>query len=163
MACRGAHFAIERKTARWLLAAADDDELVAVVDELEEQWDRDHLFETDKAWDALHRCLSDGTLDPEAGEPPLNQCFFGGRMLNQEDEYFVVLLTPAAVKRVATALEAVTEAWLRERYFDLEFPDYDGEKEEEDFRSAWSSFVGLPAFFARAAEEKRYVVFTVDQ
>lgn len=25
-----------------------------------------------QAWDALHRCLSDGTLDVTGGEPPLN-------------------------------------------------------------------------------------------
>jgi hypothetical protein len=40
---------------------------VAVVEEIEEAWESP--FETDKAWDALHRCLSDGTLDVTSGEP----------------------------------------------------------------------------------------------
>jgi len=163
MSCRGVHFAIEGDLAERLLAVPDDEALVEIVqEELEETWDKDHLFETDKAWDALHRCLGDGTLDPEGGEPPLNQCFFGGRVLNDEPDYFVVLLEPEEVARIAVALGSVTESWLRERYFTLEMPEYPG-KSEEDFDYTWSSFEGLPQFFARAAAERRYVIFTVDQ
>src|SRR5262245_34703796 len=125
MGCRGVHFAIDAGQAERLLAAEDDDELIDIVqEEIEEKWELAH--ETDKAWDALHRCLSNGTLNSDEGEPPLNRVFFGGRVLNEQDDYFVVLVTPVEVKEIAAALAKVTEAWLRGRYFELAFPDYQG-------------------------------------
>ncbi|MBX3221374.1 MAG: YfbM family protein [Labilithrix sp.] len=161
MACRGVHFAIRAEQAERLLAAEDDDELLAIVEEIEEEWES--AFESDKAWDALHRCLSSGTLDVSEGEPPLNRAFFGGRVLNREADYFVVLVVPEEVREVAGALAKVTEEWLRRRYFDVPFPDYQSEKSEEDCAYALSNFEGLPEFFARAAADGRYVIFTVDQ
>jgi hypothetical protein len=76
----GVHFAIGAEDAKRLLAGADDEELVAIVEEIDDAWES--AFETDKAWDALHRCLSDGTLNVTSGEPPLNRVFFGGQVLN---------------------------------------------------------------------------------
>lgn len=164
MACRGVHFAIQEGTAARLLDAESDDDLVRVVqEEIEGVWDKDHLFETDKAWDALHRCLSDGTLNVTGGTPPLNLCFFGGYVLNRTSDYFVVLLKPDQVADVARAMRAVTKEWLRERYATLDFPQYDGEKSSGDFEYAWKWFAGLPDFFERAAVAGRHVVFTVDQ
>ena len=152
---------ITAQQAKRLREAGDDDELREVVDEIEEEWDG--AFETDKAWDALHRCFSNGTLDPEEGDAPLNLVFFGGRVLNEDDTDVVVLLTPTEVKEVAAALRGVTEAWLRKRYFDLPFPDYQTEKSEEDWRYTIGQFAGLPEFFAQAAGARRHVIFTVSQ
>lgn len=161
MACRGVHFAINAEQAGRLLGAKCDDELIGVVEEIEEEWDV--AYETDKAWDALHRCLSNGTLNSGEGKPPLNRVFLGGKTLNEGEDYFVVLVTPAEVKDVARALAQVTEAWLQSRYFDTPFADYQGEKSEEDWEYTLGHFEGLPEFFARAASEGRYVIFTVDQ
>lgn len=124
---------------------------------------RGAAFETDKAWDALHRSLSDGTLDVTGGEPPLNRVFFGGRVLNEEPDYFVVLSTPDEVKEIAEALARVTEPLLRSRYFARPFPRYHGEKSEEDWEYTAGQFQGLPEFFTGAASQGRYVIFTVDQ
>ena len=93
----------------------------------------------------------------------MNRAFFGGRMLNEEDDYFVVLVTPKEVKEIAVALEKLTEDWLRKRYFDIPFPDYQGEKSDEDWEYTVSNFRGLPEFFRRAARDGRHVIFTVDQ
>jgi hypothetical protein len=162
MSCLGVHFAITEEQAERLLAAEDDEDLVGIVEnEIEEAWEL--AFETDKAWDALHRCFSNGTLDVLAGEAPLNRVFFGGQVLNEEGEYFVVLVTPAEVKEIAEALAEVTEPWLRGRYFDLAFPDYQGEKSEEDWEYTRTQFQGLPEYFAQAAAAGRHVIFTVDQ
>jgi hypothetical protein len=161
MACRGVHFAISEEQAQRLLAAKDDEALVGIVqDEIEAEWEL--AYETDKAWDALHRCLSNGTLNSE-GEPPLSRVFFGGRTLNENDDYFVVLTTPAEVTEIAKALGNVTDSWLRSRYFGIPFPDYQSEKSDEDWEYTVSNFRGLPDFFARAAGAGRYVIFTVDQ
>jgi len=164
MGCLGVHFAITADLAQKLVGAEDDEELVNLVqEEIEGPWDEERLFETDKAWDALHRCLSDGTLNVGGGSPPLSMSFFGGQVLNEEPDYFVVLVQPEEVRQVAEALTSVTREWLRERYETLPFPDYQGEKSDEDFDYTWGQFEGLPEFFARAAEEGRHVIFTVDQ
>jgi hypothetical protein len=159
MGCRGVHFAISDKDAKRLLTAEDDDELGEIVGEIEEAWE--DAFETDKAWDAMHRCFADGTL--EDGTTPLSKVFFGARTLNTDDDYFVVLATPEEVRAVAIELEKVTEAWLRGRYFELPFPDYQGEKSGEDWDYTWGNFEGMPQFYRRAADAGKHVVFTVSQ
>lgn len=161
MGCRGVHFAIDEQRAQQLLDASDDEELVAVVEEIEEAWAS--AYETDKAWDALHRCFSDGTLDLNAQSTTLANVFFGGHVLNEGDEYYVVLVTPQEVREIADALTKIDAAWLRARYWELPFPDYQGEKSAEDWEYMLSWFNGLPEYFARAAAENRYVVFTVSQ
>jgi hypothetical protein len=40
---------------------------MAQIEAIEEAWDLDHLAESDKAWDAIHRCLTDGQLDAGGG------------------------------------------------------------------------------------------------
>jgi hypothetical protein len=55
MACRGVHFALIPEEAVRIDAARDDDQLMALIEETEERWDRDWLVETDKAWDATGR------------------------------------------------------------------------------------------------------------
>jgi hypothetical protein len=75
----------------------------------------------------------------------------------------VVLTTPDQVKEIAAALASVTEPWLRSRYFELPFPEYQGEKSEDDWEYTFSRFNGLTEFFSRAADKGRHVIFTVDQ
>jgi hypothetical protein len=160
----GMHFAISYDQAMKLLKCKSDEDLVTMVEEeIEEAATEENSFETDKAWDALHRSLSNGTLDVRQGERPLNMAFFGGRILNRGTDYFVILLTPTEVKQVAQALAEVTEAGLKKRYFDQKFPNYQGEKSEEDWEYSWSSFQGLPEFFLQAGARKDHVIFTVAQ
>ncbi|MCC6740241.1 MAG: YfbM family protein [Planctomycetia bacterium] len=164
MSCLGVHFVISAEQATRLLKAKDDEELVSIVqEEIEEAMDDDNSFQTDKAWDALHRCLSDGTLNVRGGKPPLNKTFFGGKVLNTEADYFVVLLTPREVQSVASALSKVSEDWLRKRYETLNFKNYQCEKSAEDWEYSWSNFRGLPEFFKKAAKAEQHVIFTVDQ
>jgi hypothetical protein len=60
--CRGVLFAIDQEELQALRQATSDSEVQAVVAAIEERWDERFLAETDKAWDAIHRCLTDGTL-----------------------------------------------------------------------------------------------------
>ncbi|RYZ66010.1 MAG: DUF1877 family protein, partial [Proteobacteria bacterium] len=64
MACRGVHFAITNDDLAALLNADSDGDVMEVVQSVEERWEANEGFicETDKAWDAIHRCLSDGSL-----------------------------------------------------------------------------------------------------
>lgn len=157
----GVHFAITGAQADALLDAEDDGDLADLVEEIEEAGESS--YETDKAWDAIHRCLSNGTLEITEGEPPLNRVILGGRLLNEESTDYVVVVMPEEVQEIADALRKVTEDWLRDRYETLPFPDYQGEKSDEDWAYTWESFQGLVPFFAEAARDERHVIFTVSQ
>ncbi|WP_436528775.1 YfbM family protein [Actinoplanes sp. HUAS TT8] len=150
----GVHFAITAEQERELTAADEPSEL---LEDLEESWDDDDLkVDTDKAWDAIHRCLSDGTLDPDGGDYPLNRAVLGGEHLDEES--YLVLLTRAEVRDVASALQPLTREWLRERYDALD-GDY-GTTGDQDFEYTWSNFEDVRSFYDRAATAGRAVLFT---
>jgi Domain of unknown function (DUF1877) len=81
MACRGVFFAITIEQAEALLAAKGDDQMMGLIEEIEEAWDGDQLAECDKAWDAMHRTLTDGELGYGNGPYPLNHCVLSPHQL----------------------------------------------------------------------------------
>jgi Domain of unknown function (DUF1877) len=161
MACRGVHFALTRDEERGIISAVDDEDLMALIEEIEGRWDRDWLVETDKAWDAIHRCLTDGTL--AYGSTPLHKCILGESSLHDGDGYIVNLLGSEDVKEVAVAIRGIDEAAMRRSYLAIDPDDYDSPLSEEDFGYTWDNFRDLREFFERAARHDRAVVFTVDQ
>lgn len=169
MGCRGVHLALNAGQEQRLLAAGTDEARMAVLEEIEnvDPWEEPGDFGTDKAWDALHRCLADGTLtcDEEGGaeDYPLSHAVLGGRFLLDGDDYIIAYVSADQVKDVAEALSRIDESRLRQRYLALDFPDYQGVKGEDDFEYAWANFRGLPEFFAGAAALGKSVIFTVDQ
>jgi hypothetical protein len=85
-----------------------------IVDEVEERWEEDEgmICETDKAWDAIHRCLTDGSLGFSIGEEPLRLCILGGEQLYQGDEYIVALVTHHKLRALADALAEITPQFM---------------------------------------------------
>jgi hypothetical protein len=162
MSCLGVLFAIDSATAKRLLAASEE-EVKEIVEEVEDEWAADFVMETDKAWDAIHRALSDGTLDADGGEYPLNRAILGGKQLEAGDDYIVSLVPKKEVPDVAKALAAIDEADFRRRYETIVPKDYAPEYGDEDLAYSWSSFQDLARFYARAAGAGRAVIFTVDQ
>jgi Domain of unknown function (DUF1877) len=158
----GVYFAITPEQERSLLAAddgGDSDEVGEFLEELEESWSDSGLkVDTDKAWDAIHRCLADGTLDPDGGEYPLSHAVLGGRHLH--DEYYVVYLTAEQVREVSDAVHSVDAAWFRRRFDAIDDPDYRGARDAADFDYTWANFVDVREFYARAAAARRPVIFT---
>jgi Domain of unknown function (DUF1877) len=61
--CRGVLFAIDQYEVRAFRRASSDKEVRSLVAVIERRWEERFLAQTDKAWDAIHRCLTDGTLD----------------------------------------------------------------------------------------------------
>lgn len=164
MACRGVHFAVTQSDAHRLLGAGDDKAVLEIVQEnIEERWDEEWLYQSDKAWDAIHRCLTDGTLDQDGGAYPLRLAILNGRQLYSGDDYIISLITPDDVRDVATHLSKIEMNWLRERYDAIDPERYGMLKSEADWQYTWTCFAGLPEFFSRAAKAGRYVIFTVDQ
>ncbi|MGE3803073.1 MAG: YfbM family protein [Gemmataceae bacterium] len=176
MACLGVHFAITRAQMEKLLRAAGnrkqgagerDEAVLDLVQDIEEKWDGKNLFETDKAWDGIHRCLTEdntprGRIDPRKGSYPLKLCIMGGTRLYAGNDYSVNLIDPGQVADLAKALKTIDEEWMRERFFRLKPKATLYAIDEDEFEYVWGNFQGLPQFFAQAAKKKRAVVFTVD-
>ena len=104
------------------MATRDDTEVRAFVEEVEMgDWDGEPLdCETDKAWDAIHRCLSDGTLGSGRRLSPLDMAVLGGGHHHEGDDYIVAHLRAGEVAQVAAALDAVDENRMRQRYDDTQ-------------------------------------------
>lgn len=121
--------------------------------------------EMDKAWEPIHRCLTNdhgSTYDfnPKAGSRPLNLCVLGGELLLQDGYRSIALVCPEDVAALATALLALHEDWFRERFFGL--PDNQfHEIDEESFEWTWEHFRLLPPFFSAAAQAGHAVVCTI--
>src|SRR5262245_65966224 len=155
MACRGVFFALTKEEEARLLAAPDSDTVVEIItEEIEERWDREWLVEMDKSWDAVHRCLGDGSL--RRSQPSLAaKAVLGGRQLSSHDDWVISYLSADEVKQVAAAIAPIDQSEFRRRYFGLRKKflwfnrtEYDGPIGEEDFNYSWSNFEEMRAFFS---------------
>jgi hypothetical protein len=160
----GVHLALSGEDLGRVLDAGDADALVELVTEdLEERYlGGEWAYSSDKAWDAIHRCLTDGRLLYESGPFPLAYAVLGGEALDAGNDYTACLASADEVREVSAALAAITEAWMRERYETLGQTDYAGSIGPEDFAYTWSNFEGLRDFLVRAAAAGRWVLFTTD-
>lgn len=157
----GVHFAIDAQTAGRLLAAPDDEAVAALVEEIEEELTGIEHCDTDKAWDAIHRSLTDGRLEYDNGAYPLNAVILGGRQVHEGDDYIVALLVPEQVREVAAAVAGVDRAALRAGYDRIDTAEYGPEFGDEDFEYTWSNFTDLVEFLQQAAKAEAHVIFTV--
>lgn len=158
-------FALTGEQEAALMATRDDAEVRACVEEIEMgEWDGEPLdCQTDKAWDAIHRCLSDGTLGSGRRLSPLDMAVLGGGHHYEGDDYVVAHLRAGEVAQVAAALEAVDESWMRQRYDRIDPADYQSLLSDEDFGYTWYWFTRMRDFYRQAAAANRAVIFTVDQ
>jgi Domain of unknown function (DUF1877) len=161
MANRGVHFALTNSQTQAVLSAKDDIELMSAIEIIEEEWDDEYLAESDQAWSAIHRCLTDGSLLYESGEYPLNHCICGGQQLYCGEDYTVCYISAAQVKDVAAALNQITESWMREQYFSIPRNEY-GELSEDDFQYTWEWFQAVRQLYKKASAKNKVVIFTVD-
>lgn len=170
MACLGLHLAIAEEDRDRLLAVDGNEARAEFVREvLEENWEQNFGTETEKAWDAIHRCLtgqpaSQEMLDSTAGSYPLNRVIMGGKNLTSDDymDYIIRLVDKSEVPDVARAIEPITEKWMRDAYHKHckgAWPEYG----DDDCEYTWVMFEPLKQFFLRAAELERHVLFSADQ
>jgi hypothetical protein len=157
-------FAITDDDVRAIDERDGTEELADYVSEVvEERWEEGFVCELDKAWDPLHRALNDGTLDPNAGEFPLNAAVFGREELDAGEDFYVGLTRAADVPAVAAAVAGVSADALRAGYARINPAGYAGEHGEEDFEYLLEWFEDFGPFWQRAAAAGRAVIFTVDQ
>lgn len=166
MGCLGAHFSLSNDDVERLCAFDQSERVCYLHEVIEEEFfahQPERKAESGKAWDAMHRALSDGELTWDGGTYPLNHVILGGRLLYTGDDFIMVLKTPHQVRDVAEALPKITEAVFRERYFAIDAGSYGLPLSEEDFHYTWDWFQVVRDFWLRAALERRYVLFTADQ
>ncbi len=166
MACRGVFFALSSEQRDHLLALTTDAERRAYIqDHIEEQWDDVHLLQMDKAWDAVHRCLTDGTLTIGSSPTPLAKLILDGKQLHSDTSTYIANLVDwHELPEISEALKAVTKDSLKARYERLRATDYlQYQISNEDWEYTWDYFSEIPDFVARTYEEGRSILFTVDQ
>jgi hypothetical protein len=167
MACRGVHFALTEDEVLDLRSQPTDSmRLELLQEEIEERYfgeSPEMKAETDKAWDAMHRALTDGHLHYDNGSYPLNHVVMGGEPIYFEDNYIMSLKTPEQVRDVAAAIKLVTKQQLREGCNRIDPAEYGFPLSEDDFEYTWHWWVSLIDFFTLAAVKGRYILFTVDQ
>jgi len=167
MTSLGVHFALSLEDAERLLAADPGAPLQElVVEDFEERYleEGEWAFQSDKAWDGIHRCLSGGTLLYGTGPHPDTYAVLGGVALDAGEDYTVCVIEPAQALACAARLAQIDEAELRRRHDALEgTDDYDGPFDDAGFQYIWTNLVDLQAFLRRAGEAGRDVIFTVDQ
>jgi hypothetical protein len=156
----GVYFALKAKDATNLFDAAGDEEALEVLlEEMEEEWDEAWLLEVDKAWDALHRCLTNGSLSFESLSP-LHQCVLGGRQLYPGEDCIVSFLDSENVKNVAAVIQPIDETWMRQKYEKIPPESYPDPLSEDDFQYIWTTFTEVKTFYRKAARYNRAVIFT---
>ncbi len=163
----GVHFALTHEEVEKLKSINEDVDRLAYVQELIETVYFDHhpelMAESDKAWDAMHRLLSNGELSYDEGPEPLRFTVIGGEPLYFKTDYVLSLKTPKQVKLVSPVLASISKEEFKSRYDLIDDAKYGFPKSEQDFEYTWEWFVGVVSFFQRAAEEDRYVLFKADQ
>ena len=148
-------------------------------DNIEDIFFDEHLEytqELETSWDAMHRMLTDGSLNVQNQHPPLCNVILGGEILyglkmedhnpiysEEESDQLIILKTPEQVREIAEALPKRTKEACRMCYDRIDSRNYGNEKNDEDFEYTWQWLQRSLVFWPRAAKEKRYVLFAADQ
>lgn len=163
MSCLGGFRAITREELDKLRAMPRADRVPDYLDEMETV----DIFDVDKAWDAIHRALTNGKLEYGNANVPGCWVILGGEVLRGdqvgEEDYIVVCKSPAMVRRVDKFLQGLTEKKFRKLYFAIDPEEYGFELSEDDFEYTWSNLEGSFPFWHSAAEKGLWVLFDVDQ
>lgn len=120
----------------------------------------------DKAWLAIHRALSDGTLFGTLGEPPLDMAVLGDHLIcRTEADDFVYLKHSPEVIVIAEALRNVSHGEFRDRLAALPEADEDAEAfgldlVPEDIEYVGPYFEDMREFYQRAAAVELAVLFS---
>lgn len=166
MACLGVLFSLDEKIVKKLKSfKTDEKRLEYLQEDIEEVYFEqypDKIAELDKAWDSIHRCLTDGKLEWENGDYPLNHIILGGELIYHEEDYIMSLKNPNQVQDIADNIDLVTEEILRIGYNKIDSQDYGFELTVEDFQYTVDWFRDSINFWKQAAKDKRYVLFTAD-
>ena len=119
MSCLGVHFALTEKEIVQFRSLPDDAaRLYHLQEVIEPDYFENHpdfKAESEKAWDAMHRVLTDGQLTWTGGVYPLNHVVLAGELLYKKSDYIISLKTSQQVRDIAAALPTVTQQGFQTR------------------------------------------------
>ncbi len=157
----GFHLALSKDQEKELLSLKDVEDLLDFIQEQTEDEDEEWYIFCDTAWDAIHRCLTDGRLSRDNGDYPLNTCIMGGKKLSQDDNVIVTFLDANNVEDLAKAFNKIDRNHMQSKYNAIDADDYILDKSEEDFDFVWDMFLDVRELLNKAADAKRAVFFSV--
>jgi hypothetical protein len=163
MSGKGYHLAIRPEEARLLLRDGPDAALQA-LDKLREQMERstpECIHGYYKDWDVLHRCLSDGTFNPDGGVYPLNQCFICATLLCTEGA-IVNLVRAETVPDVADSLQNLPKEDFVARFLVQSGLEFTEATFQQEFEGYYQKLTALGEFYRRAADGGRAILFFTD-
>jgi hypothetical protein len=163
VAGQGVHIQLSREEAKRLFALQGDEAVRAFVTELENSArhrENGQVLACGTVWDPIHRCLTDGELDPEGGEFPLNHCILGGKQIYKGSDRVVSLVRPDVTPFVAESLSALKRNEFRDRYLHLDPQRYGRQPSEEEFTDVWIALQQIRDFYEVAGEERSAVLFS---
>ena len=163
MVGNGFLIALTRDHAKRIFAQPDDEKLRHLLEELRHLPDlkkTERVLELGNLWDPLHRCLTDGELDPMAGESPLKEAILGGRQLHKGNDWAAALVRPDMTPFVAEALGDVKEDEFRSKFFALNPASYGRPIDEKHFMEVWVALRQVTVFYEASAENLEAVIFS---
>lgn len=165
----GVLFAVPSETVEHIRSLPMSERPVYISEELEDLYFEDwpeRTAELDKAWDAIHRSLTDGSLCFDCGEFPLGGVILGGELLyydgEEYDDYIITAKSPLQVSDLAGELEKLTKARFKRGYDSID-DTYPEPLSKEDMEYSWEYLQDAVPFFRHAAKQGLWVLFTADQ
>jgi hypothetical protein len=143
--------------------SSPDDQFTWVNNQYGSQIDGQARFlDVGQAWDAMHRCLGDGTLGEDLQQYPLRIVVLGGEPIGDNPYFILRVKTPEQVRVAAKAMKDVVVADFRKCYFALPPEEY-LISDEQDFEYTWDNFEQVRAFYQYTAERGDFILFSADQ
>ena len=169
MSCLGVLFAVDELTVERIRNMKMSERPGYISEELEELYFEEYperTCELDKAWDAMHRALTDGTLCFDCTGFPLGLAVLGGEILYfdgaEYDDYIITAKSPEQVRSVYEGLAALSEKDLKKGYDKIDPEEYE-DKGREDYEYTLEYLQDSLPFWRFAAERGLWVLFTADQ
>jgi Domain of unknown function (DUF1877) len=158
----GYHFALSRDNAKKVFAVTDPKGFLTLFDEFKNSKDmqkNDQILENKRTWDAIHRALTEGELDPQGGEMPLNHVILGGKPVNAGEDYFAAVVRPDLTPFLSEALHDMKESDFRQKYFALQNTSYSQPINEKEYALVWHQVQEIRSFLEFCSEERFAILF----
>ncbi|WP_162921651.1 DUF1877 family protein [Listeria costaricensis] len=159
-------FALDRQEVQEIEKLPIEERWAFITEEIEETYfgNKERCLELAKAWEGLHFVLGEGVWEEETLSPAICTVFGGEFLLGAEEEADAVI-TFKNVQLTAEIAEYLSgfrmEDQIRQFYGKIPSEDYSMQKSEDNQQYLIDWAERLPAFYQKAAQKKRSVLFTV--